>query len=203
MDAIHQILCLGDSYTVGEGLPLFESFPYQLMLQLRNMQVPCNAPEIVAKTGWTSFELAEYLMHHFFQKKYDLVTLLIGVNNQYRYLNIKEFEDDYALLLQKAIQFAGNQPNSVIAISIPDWGYTPFAQQHHTSNIEKIHTTINQYNSICAKYCKKIGVSFIDISPFTNQELSTSFYTSDGLHYSGKMYQQWVLELLKVIQKKL
>ncbi|WP_298299750.1 GDSL-type esterase/lipase family protein [Hydrotalea sp.] len=201
MKPLHQILCLGDSYTMGEGVPLFESFPYQLMQHLRQMQVHCNAPEIVAKTGWTSFELAEYLIHHSFSEKYDIATLLIGVNNQYRNLDNAEFENDYQFLVQKAIHLAGNQPHKVIGISIPDWGYSPFAWKHHSANIEKIHTTIDTYNAICAKHCKNAGVQFVDITQLTNQKLEKKYFTSDGLHYSGAMYYQWVQQLLITIKQ--
>lgn len=125
----HSLLCLGDSYTIGEGVPLHQSFPYQTVQLLRSEGAHFHAPEIVAKTGWTSFELAEHILHTRLNDHYDFVTLLIGVNNQYRGLSVDDFKPDFEFLLKKAIHFAHNDVNRVIVLSIPDWSATPFAKE--------------------------------------------------------------------------
>ncbi|WP_074417582.1 GDSL-type esterase/lipase family protein [Hydrotalea sp. AMD] len=201
MKPIHQLLCLGDSYTIGEGAPLYDSFPYQLMQLLRQMQIHCNAPEIIAQTGWTSFELAEYLIHHPFSTNYDFVTLLIGVNNQYRNSDIIEFENDYQFLLQKAIHYTGNQPGKVMGIAIPDWGYSPFAARKHATNIEKIHKEIDTLNVICEALCNKAGVHFINIANLTKYIVEEGYFTDDGLHYTATMYRQWAQMIAALIKK--
>jgi hypothetical protein len=98
---VHSLLCLGDSYTIGEGVPLHQSFPYQAVQQLRKAGKHFHAPEIVAQTGWTTFELADFIIHHSFEQQYDFVTLLIGVNNQYRGLSVDDFAEEYEYLLKK------------------------------------------------------------------------------------------------------
>jgi hypothetical protein len=195
----YNILSLGDSYTIAEGLPLYESFPYQLVQQLRTNNINCNAPEIVAKTGWTSFELMEHMASYTFKPTYDFVTLLIGVNNQYRHLNQSDFEKDYHALIQKALAFVNQQPNKVIAIAIPDWGYTPFATKHFAENIQSIHTEISNYNKVCKTICAGSDVHFVDITTYTNTHMPEQLLTHDALHYSAKMYQQWVNAMAPII----
>lgn len=124
-------LALGDSYTIGEQVLLSQSFPYQTIQMLR-LKAPENkfftAPEIIAKTGWTTDELLTAIEQTLFLKKYDKVSLLIGVNNQYRGRTIEEFKLEFTKLLQKAIVFAGNISKNVFVLSIPDWGATVFAE---------------------------------------------------------------------------
>jgi len=158
---IHSLLCLGDSYTIGEGVPLYESFPYQTMQLLRKAGVHVHAPEIVAKTGWTTFELAEYLIHHQLEESYDVVSLLIGVNNQYRGLSIESFQEDAEFLLRKAIHLAGNLSHRVAVLSIPDWGVTPFAKD---KDRDAIAEQIDAFNAVLQALCDKYKVTFLDNS---------------------------------------
>ena len=126
---IFSFLALGDSYTIGEAVPIYESFPYQTVQLLRAAGLHFYAPEIVAKTGWTTFELAEHILHSKLNEHYDFVTLLIGVNNQFRGLSTEDYTTDFEFLLHKAIHFADEKNDRVIVLSIPDYGVTPFAKK--------------------------------------------------------------------------
>src|SRR5215470_5896302 len=138
-------LALGDSYTVGEGVPFDESYPYQTVQLLRKSGLHIHAPEIVARTGWTTLELAEHILHTKFSEDYDFVTLLIGVNNQYRGLSADDYRNDFQYLLKKALHFADDKNDHVIVLSIPDWGVTPFAKDRDD---KKITEEINVFNAI-------------------------------------------------------
>jgi lysophospholipase L1-like esterase len=166
---------------------------------LRTNNINCNAPEIVTKTGWTSFELMEHMASYTLKPTYDFVTLLIGVNNQYRHLNQSGFKKDYHGLIQKALAFVNQKPNKVIAIAIPDWGYTPFATTHIAENIQAIHTEISNYNKVCKTICTGSGVHLVDITAYTNTHMQEQLLTHDALHYSAKMYQQWVNAIAPII----
>jgi lysophospholipase L1-like esterase len=182
-------LALGDSYTIGESVALHENFPYQTVQLLRERGLAFHAPEIIAKTGWTSFELAEQLLHTRLQDQYDFVSLLIGVNNQYRHLPVGDFATDFAFLLKKAIHLAGNKPERVIVLSIPDWGVTPFAAKSGRNNIS---SDIDKFNSICESASKNQAVHFIDITNESRKAASdASLLAGDLLHYSGKAYGLW------------
>lgn len=182
-------LALGDSYTIGEAVPLHESFPYQALQILRKQGFHFHAPEIVAKTGWTTFELAEHLLHTKLNEQYDLVSLLIGVNNQYRGLSLEDYKSDLEFLLKKALHFAGNKTERVIVVSIPDWGTTPFAAE---SDRKKIAAEIDQFNHAKKELCNKYNVAFIDITQDQRRDSDDeSFIASDKLHPSGKEYAKW------------
>lgn len=190
-------LALGDSYTIGESVGLHESFPYQVVQLLRSENIAVQAPEIVAKTGWTSFELAEHLLHTKLNEQYDFVTLLIGVNNQYRGLTLTDFTEDFDFLLKKAIHLSGDKPAHVIVLSIPDWGATPFGAK---SNNKNISAEIDSFNQICESAAKKTGANFIEITNETRKAPGdTSLLTGDQLHYSGKAYQAWAEKVAELI----
>lgn len=185
----NSLLCLGDSYTIGEAVPIFESFPYQLVQTLRKQHLGMHAPEIIAKTGWTTFELADYIINHAFSEHYDFVTLLIGVNNQYRGLGIEEYTEEFEFLLKKAIHFADGNSQHVCVLSIPDWGVTPFAKGKKAQDISK---AIDHFNEVNATVSKKYGVHYIDITPLSREaSQNNELLASDGLHPSGKTYKAW------------
>jgi lysophospholipase L1-like esterase len=191
-------LALGDSYTVGEGVPIFDSFPYQLVQLLRKKGFHFNAPEIVAKTGWASSELAERILHTTFSEKYDFVTLLIGVNNQYRKQPLKDFESDFDFLLKKAIHFADEQPSKVIVLSIPDWSVTPYAEG---ADIMKVAREIDEFNAAKKAIAEKYQVRYINITEDTRKMCDDlSLVASDGLHPSGKEYALWAEEITARIE---
>jgi lysophospholipase L1-like esterase len=183
----HSFLALGDSYTIGEGVPIYESFPYQVVQLLRKQGVHFHAPEIVAKTGWTTSELAEHLINHELNDHYDFVTLLIGVNNQYRGLSPEDYISDFEFLLKKAIHFTSNK--KVVVLSIPDWGTTPFAEGRDR---KAIASEIDAYNAAKKTIAEKNSVAFIDIT--TSQRADndrTGYIAPDKLHPSGKEYAKW------------
>ena len=192
-------LALGDSYTIGESVPLHESFPYQLVQQLRAKHPGFQAPEIVAKTGWTTNELATHLIHTLLQKQYDFVTLLIGVNNQYRGLSIQEFDQEFTFLLLKALQYNGHQNNRVFVLSIPDWSHTPFAQnkaQETGLDLAGTSAQIDAFNEVIKKRCEDMEIEFVYITDVT-RNCAPEMLAHDGLHYSANMHQIWANLLLQ------
>ena len=197
----HSILALGDSYTIGEGVPLHESFPYQLVQMLRQEELIFNAPEIIAKTGWTTFELKDHIAHKVLNKEYDFVTLLIGVNNQYQNLPIEDYKIEFDFLLNKAIKLAANKAENVIVLSIPDWGVSPFAAQ---KNIASIAEEIDRHNQVSKQIAINYSVNYIDITTGSRQAKDrASAFVEDGLHPSGKEYKVWAGEIFAEIIKKM
>jgi lysophospholipase L1-like esterase len=201
---IYKYLALGDSYTIGEQVPLFENFPYQTIQMLRRKWGATHdfiAPEIVAKTGWTTDELDAQISDTLFLGRYDFVSLLIGVNNQYRGRNTENFATEFKSLLQKAIVFAGNNPSHVFVLSIPDWGITPFAADRDASQIAK---EIDEYNQVCKEIASLEKVNFIDIT--LSQRIDgrdATFIATDGLHPSGLEYKKWAYQLSEGISSQL
>lgn len=194
-------LCLGDSYTIGEGVAIHQSFPYQTIQLLRTQNLNFSAPEIVAKTGWTSFELINHLQTITLLPTYNFVTLLIGVNNQYRGLPIANFENEFTQLLQFAISKANNISKNVIVLSIPDWGVTPFAAGN---DIIKISNEINVFNGVCELVAQKNQTHFIEITTSTRQaQNNLERLTNDGLHYSQIEMANWSTLVANYIKKQI
>lgn len=192
-------LALGDSYTIGESLPLYDSFPYQVVQILRSRSIHIHAAEIVAKTGWTTFELAEKLLHTTLSPTYDFVTLLIGVNNQYRKLPIEDYKTDFEFLLKKAIHLSGEKPAHIVVMSIPDWGKTPFAVNKHP---EKISAEIIEFNKVNKQLAEKYKVQYIDINaPASNSKIEASLLAEDGLHYSAIEHARWAKLVAEKMEK--
>ncbi|RYD80855.1 MAG: SGNH/GDSL hydrolase family protein [Sphingobacteriales bacterium] len=194
-------LALGDSYTIGEQVPLHESFPYQALQLLRKAGHSFYAPEIIAKTGWTTDELNEQINQTKFLETYDIVTLLIGVNNQYRGRNWYEYKIEFMHLLQKAIEFAAGKNENVFVLSIPDWGVTPFAKDR---DIERIALEIDKYNEQCKLVTEEFKCNYIDIT--TSQRMdggNVEFLAADGLHPNGKEYAKWAGLLFESIKRHL
>jgi lysophospholipase L1-like esterase len=192
------ILSLGDSYTIGESVLLQENFPYQAVQLLRNAGFEFKAPEIIAKTGWTTDELQTAINSHRFLPKYDFVTLLIGVNNQYRGRSVENYKPEFESLLKQAIQFAGNDTSHVFVLSIPDWGATPFAEGIDRKQIAK---EIDEYNAANKAVAEKYNVIYIDITPGTREVANDpTLIAADGLHPSAKDYQRWAAKLADKIK---
>ena len=184
-------LALGDSYTIGEAVNVDERWPIQLSKRLRQDSIKID-PVIVATTGWTTDELQAGIIKSDVEGTYDFVSLLIGVNNQYRGYPIDQYEREFKQLLDQAIKFAGGNPYNVMVVSIPDYGVTPFAKKKLLDE-EKIAKELDNYNAIAEKISKLRDVSFINITPDSrNAKNDASLIASDGLHPSGKMYTQWV-----------
>lgn len=201
MPTTYSYLALGDSYTIGESVPVYDSFPYQTVQILRRAGRNFYAAEIVAKTGWTTDELFDNITHTKLQSPYDFVSLLIGVNNQYRGRQVEEYKTQFTELLQQAIAFAGNKASRVIVLSIPDWGATPFAAGRDTN---KIAAEIDAYNAANKAISAKFKVHYIDITPGTREAATDeSLVAADKLHPSAKEYARWALRLAGVIMKAL
>lgn len=194
-----RILSLGDSYTIGEAVEPSGRWPVQLAGMLRANGVEVRDPEIIARTGWTTDELSSAIDERNPTGPYDLVTLLIGVNNQYRGRSAENFRDELKGLLQRAIGFAGGVPARVIVVSIPDWGVTPFAAGRDRA---KIAREIDAYNQVKKEETERAGAHFIDITP-TSREASTNtlLLATDGLHPSAAMYEAWAKKTLKTAQQ--
>ncbi len=191
-------LALGDSYTIGESVPIYENFPYQTVQLLRNKGIMVQAPEIVAKTGWTTDELKAGIDKTILQKNYDVVTLLIGVNNQYRGRSAEGYAPEFEELLKRAIDFAGGIREHVFVLSIPDWGATPFAEGRDRKKIELEIDQYNQKNKEISSRYK--GVTYIDITAGTREAISNiNLVAKDKLHPSGKDYQRWSIKLSDAI----
>ncbi|MBC7934882.1 MAG: SGNH/GDSL hydrolase family protein [Rhizobacter sp.] len=194
-------LALGDSYTIGERVPLHESFPYQALQLLRQAGINIHAPEIVAKTGWTSDELNDHINQSKFSATYDIVTLLIGVNNQYRGRNWYEFKIEFMYLLQRAVDFAGGKNEQVFVLSIPDWGVTPFAKER---DIERIALEIDKYNEQCKLVADELKCHYIDITTSQRRDGNNpDFLAADGLHPGRKEYSRWAKQLAQAIHTNL
>jgi len=201
MPGSYTYLALGDSYTIGEQVGSKENFPSQVTDLLKEEGIKFDAPEIVARTGWTTDELQIAIKKTGLKKRYDFVTLLIGVNNQYRGRKVNDYIPEFESLLRQAIQFAGNDTTHVIVLSIPDWGATPFAEGRDREQIAK---EIDEYNSANELISKKYNVHYINITQGTREAASDiSFLTSDGLHPSGKEYTRWAKKVASFIQEKL
>lgn len=199
-NADYSYLALGDSYTIGESVDTDERFPVQLAEKLTKNGFLTGAPKIVAQTGWTTDELTAAIENSNLKEKYDLVTLLIGVNNQYRGRSAEEYRTQFAELLQTAIGFAGDEKN-VIVISIPDYGVTPFGQER---NPEKIAEEIDLFNQINLEETQKTDVHYVDITGISRKAKNNdSLVASDGLHPSGEMYRLWVEEIFPVAKQTL
>lgn len=192
-------LALGDSYTIGEAVPPEASFPYQLTTGLNKNHLKTSTPTIIARTGWTTDELIAAIKERALTNKYDIVTLLIGVNNQYRGYNIDTYRAEFVQLLNTAITYTNGNKKHVFVISIPDWGVTPFAQGRDRTQIAR---EIDQYNAINKEETLKAGVNYVDITPGSrNAATDAALVASDGLHPSVKMYSEWVEKLLPEVVK--
>ncbi|MEB2780513.1 SGNH/GDSL hydrolase family protein [Algoriphagus sp. C2-6-M1] len=195
-------LALGDSYTIGEGVSDAGRYPSQLVEKLNTETgVSWAAPKVIARTGWTVDELAKGIERENIEgNTYDLVTLLIGVNNQYRGLPLAKFAEEFEIMLLRAISFASIKSSHVVVLSIPDWGVTPFATQSGRDKI-KIADEIDAYNRLKAEICEKHDVTYIDITAqYRSLGAQPDMLAADGLHPSAKMYGLWTEKLFAQVQ---
>lgn len=198
-------LALGDSYTIGEGLPIEENFPFQTQTLFNQEQViKMDNPKIIAVTGWTTDELnAGIDAANIDEQAFDFVSLLIGVNNQYRGRDLAEYEVQFTTLLERAIAFSKAGNKRVFVLSIPDWGITPFAQDKAV-DAEKVAQEIDAFNQVKQKVCKNHDVHFIDITPSTRIfGKHESYLVADGLHYGAAEYGRWAKQLAQEMQAQL
>jgi len=194
-------LALGDSYTIGEAVPQSQSFPYQLSNALTSASLPVAHPTIIATTGWTTDNLINAIANSGINnKKYDFVTLLIGVNDQFQGLSQNNYQVKFAQVLNTAISFANGDTSRVFVLSIPDYGVTPFAG----GNDSVIGPQIDQFNAINKAESLRTGVHYLDITGISRQAATDpSLIAMDGLHPSGKMYGLWIQKLEPLIAARL
>ena len=191
-------LALGDSYTIGESVEKAEKWPVQLAEGLRAEGLAVSDPLIIARTGWTTDELAAGIEEAVVEGSYDLVSLLIGVNNQYRGRELEEYRVQFVDLLHQAIAFAGGDPGRVLVLSIPDWGVMPFAEGRDRA---RIATEIDAFNLAARDESEAAGAVYVDITEISREATTdATLVAGDGLHPSAAMYARWVEEALEVVR---
>ncbi len=182
-------LALGDSYTIGESVATNDRWPVQLVNLAAKSGVDLAQPVIIAKTGWTTDELQKAIEEKSLTKKFDHVSLLIGVNNQYRGYEFSQYEKEFTELLSTAVAFCKEKSN-VFVVSIPDYGVTPFGQGKEPT---KIARELDKYNDFARRACEGQGVTYFNITEISRKARNDKSLTAeDTLHPSGKMYTQWV-----------
>lgn len=195
-------LALGDSYTIGEGVEAAGRWPMQLAARLRDAGIAIADPRILAKTGWTTDELAAAMDAAEPLGEWDFVSLLIGVNNQYRGRSVDDYADEFHRLLRRAIALASGRAGGVLVLSIPDWGVTPFAFASGR-DCQAIARELDDYNAAARELCAKAGAAFVDISGISRTEAgdgeaATAMLADDGLHPSAALYSRWTEAALPV-----
>jgi lysophospholipase L1-like esterase len=196
---IPSFLALGDSYTIGEGVDSAARWPVALAGALRASGIPIRDPVVVARTGWTAQELASGIDRAGVAGAHGLVSLLIGVNNQYRGLDLEEYRSGFAELLARAVGFAGGDPAKVLVLSIPDWGVTPYAEGRGR---ERIAGEIDAFNEVNRRESQAAGVRYVDVTGISREAAGRpELLAEDGLHPSGAMYEVWVEAVLPVARR--
>ncbi|MES2425774.1 MAG: SGNH/GDSL hydrolase family protein [Bacteroidota bacterium] len=197
-------LALGDSYTIGQSVPLPQSFPYQLTAML-NPQLKVSVPAIIATTGWTTYNLINGINSSgLTTKTYDFVTLLIGVNDQFQGIFQDTYKAEFAVMLTTAIRFAKGNKSRVFVLSIPDYSVTPAINWQNQEVLGQIVTEINQFNNINKSLSTQAGVNYLDITDISRQAATdASLIAADELHPTGKMYGLWMQRLAPLVKTQL
>lgn len=194
-------LALGDSYTIGESVEPAGRWPMRLAEALRAEGISIEDPRIIATTGWTTDELSAAIDAAAPRDDHGLVSLLIGVNNQYRGRDVDDYAREFAVLLERAIGFAGRRADRVFVLAIPDWGVTPFAARSGRDTAA-IARELDAYNAMAAKICAERGVAFVDIAPVSRARgAEPAMLAEDGLHPSAAMYAEWARLALPAVRR--
>ena len=194
-DTSLRFLALGDSYTIGEAVAEEDRWPMQLARELGNSNFPVGEVKIIATTGWTTTELGNGIDQAEFSPPYDLVSLLIGVNDQFRGFDVATYRPRLEDLLNRAISLAGGDSSKVFMVSIPDYAFTPFG-----GGRESITNGVNAYNAVKAQVANDYGIPYINITPISRRGLDQpELVATDGLHPSGEQYRLWVEEEIKQV----
>ena len=189
------LLALGDSYTIGEGVNEEERWPNQFVQVAYENGIDFLTPRIIAMTGWKTYDLINGIESSNFEKKYDYVSLLIGVNNQFNSRSINEFEDDLDKLLIK-INNLKKKDGSVLIVSIPDWGSSPYGENMDRNQIS---TEINTFNNSLKSFANINGLKYVDVTEISRRAINEpNLITSDNLHPSGLMYLEWAKKIFNV-----
>ena len=193
-------LALGDSYTIGEGVEPRQRWPVQLATALRAEGIALDDPRIIATTGWTTDELSAAMDAAEPLGQWDFVSLLIGVNNQYRGRSVEDYRGEFETLLQRAITLANNRADRVVVLAIPDWGVTPFAAAQGRDAVQTARE-LDAYNAAAAAICAAHAVAFVDIAPVSRARgAEPAMLGEDGLHPSGAMYAEWTRLALPTVR---
>lgn len=183
-------LALGDSYTIGQNVAVEQRWPIQLKDVLKDNGIVLDTVEIIAQTGWTTANLISAIENKSFESSFDMVSLLIGVNNQYQGKSITEYSREFESLLNMAIGLAGGNRDKVFVLSIPDYSVTPFAAHSDTA---KIRRELMDFNGVNKKIALEYEIAYFDITPISQKAKNdATLLADDGLHPSGKMYREWV-----------
>ena len=193
-------LALGDSYTIGEAVDAHQRWPAELVERLRTAGVMIDDPRIIATTGWTTDELAQGMDAASPTPVYDLVTLQIGVNNQYRGRAADDYRDEFTSLLARAIMLAGGHAAHVVVVSIPDWGVTRFAREQGRDRM-RIAAELDTYNAIARDETRRAGAHFVDITGISRAH--PELVADDGLHPSAAQYALWVEAIEPIVRAAL
>ena len=196
-------LALGDSYTIGQSVCATCRFPEQLKSQIQVQRPETTVDlKLIATTGWTTSNLLQAIQDQDPSSDQDLVTLLIGVNNQYQHQSFSIYETEFVALVNKAIVLAKGDKDKVIVVSIPDYAYTPFGQ--NLPNPENVSLELAQYNTFAQNYCTSAGITFVNITDITQMGLQyPNLVASDGLHPSEQAYTQFMQRILPLALEKL
>ena len=191
-----RFLALGDSYTIGEGVDAAERWPLQLARRLRARGAAIDDPQIIATTGWTTDELSVAMDGASFSAPYALVTLLIGVNNQYRGRDIENYRGEFSSLLERALTLAGGRSDRVIVVSIPDWGVTRFAREQ-ARDASRVAAEIDGYNEAARTIAAERRIAFVDVTAISREAGDAEvMLVGDGLHPSAAQYALWTEAVL-------
>lgn len=193
-----RFLALGDSYTIGEGVSVDACWPFIVTQQLRASGIVIDDPDIVAVTGWTTDELAAGMDQATLEPSYDLVTLLIGVNNQYRGRDLANYREEFAALLARTIALAGGDARHVLGVSIPDWGVTRFAKTENRDGA-RIGAELDAFNTAAQQMVEAARGAWVDITPVSRQCADApDMLADDGLHPSAMQYRLWAERIMPV-----
>lgn len=197
---MYTYLALGDSYTIGEQVPFLENFPNQTVVRLREQKMQVSDPLIIATTGWTTDELQKAIREKGLHETFSFVSLLIGVNNQYRGRSLENYEQEFTQLLIQSIHFANGHSDKVFVLSIPDWGVTPFAEGKDRAQIAR---EIDAYNASAKKITQAHKCHYLDITNSTRSNgIHQDYLVEDQLHPSAKEYAIWAERLAAMIVQR-
>lgn len=194
-----RFLALGDSYTLGEGLAADRSWPVQLAARLRDTGVAVADPVILATTGWSTGDLRAALDACALPPTWMLVTLLIGVNDQYRGADVGKYAAGFRTLLKRAVALAGGDAARTIVVSIPDWGVTPFARRGGR-DATQVQREIDAFNAAARAQVARAHAHWVDVTPVSRAPEVRAELVADGLHPNGAQYARWVDAILPVAQ---
>jgi lysophospholipase L1-like esterase len=191
---VHRLLALGDSYTIGEGVAEALRWPQQLVSRLGEQGARLDIADIVATTGWTTDELQTAIDARAFSPPYALVSLLVGVNNQYRGRDPENYAGEFSVLLDFAVRMAGADATRVMVLSIPDWGVTRFAAEQGVDS-KQVSAEIDRFNAIARALSNERGACWVDVTGISREQGRTCL-AEDGLHPSADQYSLWVDAML-------